>query len=88
MREQMPNVAAFIDQMREVFGRDAVDPSIREGMRGKPTFWAKENGYEIGTPIRSELEVVLFGPDRHERTEQGQLELLIKKQTRKSKWRR
>ena len=52
MRTAMPTTAAFIDAMRETFGADQVDPSIRAGMAGVPgKFWARENGNEIGTPI-------------------------------------
>lgn len=50
MREAMPQVAAFVDAMREAFGADQVDPSIRAGMRGEPNrFWAREAGLELGT---------------------------------------
>jgi hypothetical protein len=50
MREQMPETAAFVDEMRAIFGREHVDGQIRLGMRGQPVFWARENGIEIGTP--------------------------------------
>lgn len=52
MREAMPTTAAFVDELRRVFGADQVDPSIRAGMRGVPgRFHAVEHGHEIGTPI-------------------------------------
>jgi len=52
MREAMPETAAFVDMLRDVFGADQVDPSIRAGMRGEPGwFHAVENGHELGTPI-------------------------------------
>lgn len=51
MREQMPVVTAFIDQLREAFGREYIDDIIRAGMRGKPVFHATENGHEVGTPV-------------------------------------
>lgn len=52
MREAMPNTAAFVDELRRVFGADQVDPSIRAGMRGVPgKFHAVEGEHEIGTPI-------------------------------------
>jgi hypothetical protein len=57
MREQMPETAAFIDAMRNVFGKDAIDGQIKRGMRGEPMFWATENGHTIGTkvlPIKEE----------------------------------
>lgn len=52
MREAMPTVAAFVDEMRKAFGADQVDPSIRAGLRGEPDkFWACEAGHELGTPF-------------------------------------
>lgn len=51
MRAEMPGVAAWIDELRRVFGRDEIDAQIRRGMRGEPTFYAYENGHAIGTPI-------------------------------------
>lgn len=77
LREQMPGVAAFIDQLREAFGRDEIDGQIKRGMRGEPTFFAQENGHAIGTPIPVELEVPLFGPEREERTAEGQRQIQI-----------
>lgn len=53
LRDEMPNVAAFIDDLREVFGKEMIDGQIRKGMRGEPVFWASENGHEIGTPVDS-----------------------------------
>ena len=50
LREVMPHTAAFIDQMREAFGREAIDNIIANGMAGRPGFHAIENGLEIGTP--------------------------------------
>ena len=49
LRESMPIVTAFIDECREVFGKDAINHSIKAGMDGQETFWARENGIEIGT---------------------------------------
>ncbi len=50
-RKSMPQTAAFIDQLRDVFGADQVDPSIRAGLRGEPNrFHAIEAGLELGTP--------------------------------------
>jgi len=50
LRAEMPTVAAWIDQLREAFGADQINPSIKAGIQGQPTFWAKENGLEAGTP--------------------------------------
>lgn len=52
LRDAMPETAAWIDQLREVFGADAIDGSIRRGLQGAPTFWAEEAGQEVGTKPR------------------------------------
>lgn len=44
----MPTVAAWIDELREAFGADSVNASIKAGMAGKPMFWASEGGQEVG----------------------------------------
>lgn len=55
MRQAMPDTAAFVDELRRVFGADQVDPSIRAGMRGVPgKFHAVEGPHEIGTPFRGD----------------------------------
>lgn len=51
LRETMPITAAWIDDLREVFGKEAIEQPIRDGLAGRPCFYAKENGTEIGTPI-------------------------------------
>lgn len=51
LRQAMPGVAAFIDSLREAFGDDQINPSIKAGMDGQPTFHAKENGHSVGTPL-------------------------------------
>lgn len=51
LRVAMPKVAAFIDDLRAAFGADVINPSIKGGMAGVPTFYARENGQEIGTPL-------------------------------------
>ena len=48
----MHGVTAFIDGMREAFGKDAIDAQIRLGIAGHGTFWASENGIEIGSRPR------------------------------------
>ena len=52
MRQAMPQVAAWIDDLRLAFGKETIDAAIRAGLDGQQTFHAKENGHEIGTPIR------------------------------------
>lgn len=49
LRDSMPTVAGFIDQMRDAFGAAEINASIRAGMDGQPTFYASENGAEVGT---------------------------------------
>jgi hypothetical protein len=49
LREEMPGVAGWIDELREVFGKDMIDGQIRKGMKGEGTFWAAENGHVIGS---------------------------------------
>lgn len=49
LRAAMPTVTGWIDGLREAFGADQIDPSIRAGIDGQPTFWARENGCEVGT---------------------------------------
>ena len=49
LRAEMPTVAAWIDELREAFGADQINPQIKAGIDGQPTFWARENGQEIGT---------------------------------------
>lgn len=51
LRQAMPGVAAFIDQLRDAFGADQINPVIKAGIDGQPVFHARENGHEIGTPI-------------------------------------
>jgi hypothetical protein len=53
LKQKMPQVAAFIDSLCEVFGKEAIHAQIRKGLNGAPTFYAQENGYEIGTHVAS-----------------------------------
>lgn len=56
MRDEMPTVAAFIDDLRAAFGKEMIDGQIRKGMNGEGTFWATENGHTVGSkppPARS-----------------------------------
>lgn len=50
LRQVMPQTAAWIDGLRDAFGADAINPSIRKGMAGMPGhFHAEENGRQAGT---------------------------------------
>ncbi|TCS37471.1 hypothetical protein EDC30_104275 [Paucimonas lemoignei] len=55
-KEKMPECAAFIEDLCQAFGTEAIHGQIRKGLNGEPTFWAKENGHEIGTPVDSGAE--------------------------------
>ncbi len=51
LRDSMAGVAAFIDECRAVFGAEIINEQIRKGMHGSPTFYACENGIEVGTKM-------------------------------------
>ena len=52
MRAQMPETAAWVDQMRQRFGKAHVNHCIREALAGKPGFfYAFEQGHTLGTPF-------------------------------------
>ena len=55
MRKKMPDIADFIDRLREAFGEEYVNDIIRRGMAGEPVFYVegKVDGktVKIGTPI-------------------------------------
>lgn len=48
-RSAMPKVAAWIDTLRDAFGRELIDGQIRAATRdGLPTFHATEAGHSVG----------------------------------------
>lgn len=49
LRVTMPATAAFIDDLRAAFGAEMINTAIRAGLDGQPTFWASENGQQVGT---------------------------------------
>lgn len=56
----MPTVTAWIDGLRDVFGRDEIDAVIRSGVRGVAGFYARESGIEVGTaPLAARVEFAL-----------------------------
>lgn len=63
LRDEMPATAAFIDDLRDAFGAEDINPSIKGGMAGVPTFYARENGHEIGTPLDLAGRVVVRGDE-------------------------
>jgi hypothetical protein len=44
LRQLMPVTAEIVDELRQWLGREFVDEQIRQGKRGRPTFWARETG--------------------------------------------
>lgn len=58
LREEMPETYAFIEACREAFGKESVNPQIKFGMQGAETFYASENGIEIGTRAREPKKFV------------------------------
>lgn len=63
MREKMPDIADFIDRLRETFGEEQVNDTIRRGMAGEPVFYVegKVDGktVRIGTPPKKGTAVHL-----------------------------
>ena len=53
LRQKMPTVAAFIDDLRAAFGEEIIHNIIRAGLQGQLVFHASENGHQIGTPLPS-----------------------------------
>lgn len=47
LREQMPETAAFLDDLRAVFGKESIDAQVRRALSGAPGFWAME-GRRLG----------------------------------------
>ena len=52
MRDRMPTVSAWIDDLRASLGPEAVVPSIYAGTHGEPDqFHATEGPHQVGTPF-------------------------------------
>jgi hypothetical protein len=45
----MPEIAAFVAQMKSAFGEQEINEAIRRGKAGEPTFYAAENAHTVGT---------------------------------------
>lgn len=58
LREEMPEVAAWVDDLRKAFGEEYINKIIAAGMRGEPVFSASENGHTIGTPVSTGDKVI------------------------------
>jgi hypothetical protein len=54
LRSEMPTVAAWIDELRAVFGAASINQSIRDGLqpgvRSPLGFFAEEGGHTLGQP--------------------------------------
>ncbi len=52
-RENMPQVARWLDQKREQWGKQYVDDLVVRAVNAKEPglFYAMENGYVLGTPF-------------------------------------
>ena len=48
LRQTMPTVAAWVDELREAFGVDGINSAIRNGVAGGAAFYATEGGHSIG----------------------------------------
>lgn len=58
MRQAMPTVAGWIDELREAFGAESIDASIRAGLRGELNrFHAREGAHELGTAFEKTRRV-------------------------------
>ncbi|HZW25184.1 MAG TPA: hypothetical protein VFF26_06860 [Gallionella sp.] len=55
MREQMPKCAAWVDALRDAFGREFIDDRIRVGLKDG-TCWFAEAGHYIGQPGQPERD--------------------------------
>lgn len=61
LRSEMPVVTDFIDALREAFGKEMIDAQIGKAVKnGEPTFWASENGHEIGVRDLQAKHIVAF----------------------------
>lgn len=65
LRTAMPATAAFIDAIRDAFGADMINAAIRAGLDGQATFWARENGQEVGTRSADQPERTISLADIH-----------------------
>lgn len=67
LRTAMPETAAFIDALRDAFGKEHIDAQIKLGMQGAQTFFAEEGGQVVGTPFAAPknsitLDKMVIGP--------------------------
>ncbi|MFX1803079.1 hypothetical protein PWR66_05380 [Paraburkholderia sp. A1RO-5] len=48
-KHPMPEIAAFVAELRHAFGDATIDEAVARGKAGEPTFFAHENGRTVGT---------------------------------------
>lgn len=63
MRDSLPEIAAWIDDLRRVVGRAEIDAQIRRGIAGEPVFAVHVDGeLVVGTalPHRRSLPLSVF----------------------------
>ncbi|CAB3795219.1 hypothetical protein LMG28614_04125 [Paraburkholderia ultramafica] len=48
-KHPMPEIAAFVAELRDAFGDATIDEAVARGRAGGPTFFASENGRTVGT---------------------------------------
>ncbi|QCP48287.1 hypothetical protein FAZ95_03245 [Trinickia violacea] len=63
----MPEIAAFVAELKAAFGDAVIDEAIRRGKAGEPTFYARENGRSVGTASTSEHNVWRVDKTLHDR---------------------
>lgn len=60
-REVMPEVAKFIDELRELYGKEEIDAVIKQGLKPdcepRLRFWASEGGHVLGQQFIPASEV-------------------------------
>jgi len=53
----MPEMAAFIADLKSAFGERDIEEAVRPGKAGEPTFYAAENGHSVGTASPAQTNV-------------------------------
>lgn len=72
LRQAMPTVAGWIDELRDVFGADGINASIKNGMAGGADFYAEENGHALGSDaapgghVVSLADMILAKPEKED----------------------
>ncbi|WP_244744705.1 hypothetical protein [Paraburkholderia terricola] len=67
-KHPMPEIAAFVAELRDAFGDATIDEAVARGKAGEPTFFASENGRTVGTKAADALNGWLVNDsvrDRH-----------------------